>query len=166
MNHLTYSVESALRSQNWETALSLALALPDIAGRVEYPDLGSGRRYSLWFDQYVGHRYSHEIGADKTLHVFLSGDDCYALRCAYLHEGSSDITQQRARKALDSFLFSKPFPGANIHCNQSGNKLQLQVDIFCNDIIDGVHQWLSDISGTAKESLVQNFLKIDDIGSF
>jgi hypothetical protein len=31
-----------------------------------------------------------------------------------------------------------------LHCNQLNNILQLQVDIFCNDISQGVTQWVVD----------------------
>ena len=79
---------------------------------------------------------------DGAPHVFLHGEDCYALRCAVLHEGADDIVTQRARVALDSFLFVAPRNGWTVHCNQSNAKLQLQVDIFCEDICAGVDAWL------------------------
>gem|GEM_PF-5459543 len=34
-----------------------------------------------------------------------------------------------------------------MHLNQRNNILQLQVDVFCNDVIDATHQWLSDVQG-------------------
>lgn len=80
----------------------------------------------------------------KREHVFLSGDDAYALRCAYLHEGGSDITYQKARKALHDFLFVEPPGQGSVHCNQSNSSLQLQVDKFCADICDGAQTWLED----------------------
>lgn len=45
------------------------------------------KRYADWFDKYVGHRYKSKIGAHQEEHTFLTGNDCYALRCSYLHEG-------------------------------------------------------------------------------
>ena len=63
-------------------------------------------------------------------HVFLSGADCYALRCAFLHEGRDEITDQRAGEVLDAFAFVVPPAGSAIHSNQNNQTLQLQVDIF------------------------------------
>lgn len=91
----------------------------------------------------------------------LGGNDCYALRCAYLHEGADDISKQRAREAVDKFLFIVAPSGLTIHCNMINNRLQLQVDIFCADIKDGVVNWLSDIAGDSdKVAETAKLLKI------
>lgn len=71
-------------------------------------------------------RSDHLVGDTS----FLNGGDCYALRCAVLHEGSDDIVEQRAREALERFEFYEPAPGLRMHCNQIGVRLQLQVDLF------------------------------------
>jgi hypothetical protein len=86
-------------------------------------------------------KYSARVGAESTPHVFLSPSDCYALRCALLHEGREEITEQRAREVLDRFHFIEPPPSGQIHCNQINNVLQLQVDIFCNDVLSGLREW-------------------------
>jgi hypothetical protein len=75
------------------------------------------------------------------------GDDCYALRCSFLHQGLSDITEQRARRVLSDFRFVHPDPNGRLvpHCNRFRDAvhdvLQLQVDLFCRDICAGVEQW-------------------------
>ena len=74
---------------------------------------------------------------------FLTGNDCYALRCAFLHEGRDDISRQKAKEALERFLFVVPPHGWEIHCNMINGGLQLQVDIFCRDVERGVTEWLS-----------------------
>jgi hypothetical protein len=147
------SIELALAADNWHAALVVALALPDMAGFVEDPSAASGTRYSEWFDSYVGDRYK------SSWHTFLSGSDCYALRCSLLHEGRDETAHQRARDALDRFQFLAPM-GWNIHCNQAGTKLQLQVDIFCRDICHGVRSWLmsipaSDVRQTRLSAMLQ-----------
>jgi hypothetical protein len=102
------------------------------------------------------------VGARKP-HVFLHGEDTYALRCAVLHEGVDDIDNQRAREALGSFLFVEPPAGrSSIHCNQSNGVLQLQVDIFCGDICDGVDKWIR-VVPPAREDVqlaIQRLMKI------
>jgi len=154
-----------MQSHNWYAALTLTLTLPDIAGKVDTPAGGSNARYAQWFDQYIKGKYTSEIGPEHMKHVFLSGNDCYALRCAYLHEGKSEILLQRSRDVLEDFLFVSPKHGLFLHCNQNGNRLQLQVDQFCNDILDGISLWLTNIhSDKTKQDALNGQLKIFEIG--
>jgi len=85
MNRFTNSIEKSLENENWYAALSLALTLPDICANVSSPATGSKVRYVSWFNQYMLSKYTRQVGADKSEHVFLCGEDCYALRCALLH---------------------------------------------------------------------------------
>jgi hypothetical protein len=60
-----------------------------------------------------------------------------------LHEGGGNIEDQRAREALDKFHFIIPPDNGIIrHKNQYGRVLQLQIDIFCNDLCDSVNDWM------------------------
>ncbi|MDN4165478.1 hypothetical protein QWY31_08200 [Cytophagales bacterium LB-30] len=164
MEALTKSIEESLATKNWYAALTVTLILPDISGKIEYPGIGSNKRYANWFNKYVGNCYKSQVGASRNEYIFLSGDDCYALRCSYLHEGTSSITHQRARDVLDDFKFVSPPPSGQIHCNQFDNKLQLQVDIFCRDIIKGVKNWKLEIeSDSSKTSRLNEFLKIYEL---
>ena len=138
MEIIIKSLNKAINNNNWYVALFTALSLPDICGKIEDPKKSSTQRYKEWFDKYLAKKYKKEIGTKKQEHVFLSADDCYALRCAYLHEGSGEIIDQNTRRTLEYFQFSAPPESGSIHCNQSNNTLQLQIDIFCSDIIEGV----------------------------
>ncbi len=146
MDTFLNALRSGIHKKNWHAALFIALALPDICGKMEDPDGKSGPRYRSWFQRYVEPKYTNWVGPRDTghEHKFLSASDCYALRCAYLHEGADDITEQTAREALERFHFIKPSRRSILHCNQINQVLQLQVDIFFNDIIAGVEQWLAD----------------------
>lgn len=98
-------------------------------------------------------------------HIFLSSDDCYALRCSYLHEGSGDITGQKARKVLERFHFIEPpRNGGTFHRIQSKNVLLLQIDLFCQDMIDGVTAWERTVwaNGTVFQQKLA-LLKIHDV---
>lgn len=130
---------------NYYAAIAMALTLPDICSKLQYPEeRNTGTRYKNWYDQYMLKKYQHEVGADRQLHTFLSGNDFYALRCAYLHHGESEVTDQRAREVLNHFVFLKPQLMSAIHLNQSDDKLQLQVDIFCVDVLLSVEEWVQD----------------------
>ena len=136
------AVRSSVSEKNWYAALSTALILPDICGRLQNPAKLSGVRYAEWFNTHMAIRYSHPDEDGGPHRQFLAGNDCYALRCAYLHEGGDDILSQSAREALQRFQFCVP-PGNNtFHCNDRDGVLQLQVDIFCRDLADGAENWL------------------------
>ena len=155
------SIIKSLESKNWYAALFIALAIPDICGALEHPDTSSSVRYVSWYDKYMLPKYSSTMGALHEPHVFLSGDDCYALRCSLLHEGTGDVEKQKISKILKSVRFNEPPDKGMMHRTQLKNVLQLQVDAFCNDIIDATHQWLSDVQGDASiQARTQLLLKI------
>jgi len=165
MDNFINAINKAIKGKNWHGALFIALTLPDICGKVEFPRLSSGKRYIDWFDEYMGNKYKTESV------VFLSGEDCYALRCALLHEGTDDITQQRSRKILEQFVFMTDGP----HCNLSqdnyvnGKKvetfLQLRVDKFCKDVCDSVEVWLKKVSkNTVIAKRLKNTIEIHEPG--
>ncbi len=145
MDDLIKALEASIVNKNWYGSLFVALSVPDICGYLESPTERSRARYEQWFEEYMLPKNSARIGPDRTLHTFLSPSDCYALRCALLHEGREEITEQRAREALDRFHFIEPPPSGQIHCNQINNVLQLQVDIFCNDVLSGLREWFQKI---------------------
>lgn len=144
------SITKSLGSKNWYAALFMALTIPDICGALEHPNEKSAVRYVNWYNKYMLPKYSSTMGRLQEVHVFLSGDDCYALRCSLLHEGTGDIGGQAISRILESVHFNEPSDkGGMLHCNQSKSVLQLQVDIFCHDFISAAHQWLSDVQDDA-----------------
>ena len=149
------SLNDAVAANNTYAALTLALSLPDICCYAKHGRT-SGKRYAEWFGVYVEAKYRQMVGAWQLgmgMQVtFLNGDDCYALRCAFLHEARDEILEQRARQALERFVFVEP--GFGCHSSiLNGTLLSLQVDRFCKDIADGVEQFLNDVVGDAE---VQN----------
>jgi hypothetical protein len=135
--------------------------LPDICGKLQFPEKCSRERYTNWFNKYLRGKYTSKIGPKRIKHTFLSGSDCYALRCALLHEGVGDISAQKAQSVLSRFHFVFPPQGGMIHWNQFNNVLQLQVDIFCKDLCEGVKVWLDDVGNDETiKSRMENILKI------
>lgn len=148
MEEIIQSLETSISNKNWYGALFIALSLPDICGKIDNIHAGSRARYEAWFIEYVQSKYTVVNTHRNETTIFLSGNDCYALRCAYLHEGQDDISKQRAKEVIESFHFIAPLNNMMIHNNKINDKLQLQVDIFCTDIVNGVKQWLSGITET------------------
>jgi len=158
------SVRQAIQTGNWYSAICLALALPDICGWLETPNVRSSERFVSFFDRFLAQAYTRPVGAQRQLHVFLSGNNCYALRCAFLHEGCDQVERQNAHRALTAFRFVAPSRNI-VHMNQSGTVLQLQVDIFCEDICGAVEGWMA--TGVAADAEVlarlQEMLVIDEL---
>ncbi len=149
MQHFVHAMRASVAQGNWYAALALALTLPDICGRLENPATGSQARFVAWYDRFLLGRYQSRIGPDRRLHTFLSGQDCYALRCAFLHQGEFGIDDQRAQQALERFHFTAPRPGQVVHNNQVNNTLQLQVDLFCLDVCEAIEEWLISVQDDA-----------------
>jgi hypothetical protein len=168
MEPFLLSIRASLEARNWLAALTTALLLPDICGFIEGTERGSEARYVAWFRRYVQPRYTGRPG-NMFDHIFLSGNDCYALRCALLHEGTDETVGQRARQTLERFEFVTPLPGnINRHNNQNGTRLQLQVDDFCADMCRGAEQWLKDSGAQTSEARrrMSNLITIEhDVGA-
>ncbi len=164
MNRFSNSIRESLNTENWHAALMMALTMPDICGLIETPEENSKTRSVNWLKRWIEPLYTHRIGHDAHVHVFFHAEDCYALRCSFIHEGSSMIEQQRARKVLDDFHFIVPPSRGGIkHCNQKNSYLQLQVDIFCNQIADKVDEWAESIAGNPEiEARMAGLILIHD----
>lgn len=168
MEHLITAVESSLQQENWYAALSLSLTLPDICSKIDEPEVFTNTRFPRWVNKYFSPtytrmmpNYSPERGSYREEHVFLSGEDFYALRCAVLHEGSDSIISQKASKALEKFTFVAPLPGFLVHMNQRNLTLQLQVDQFCMDVCQAVRLWLSSVTeGSEQSQRIQRLMRI------
>lgn len=154
-------LERAIRDRNWHAALVMALTLPDICAKTVVPAGGSQRRYADWFDKHLKDKYTG--GAGEHRHAFLTGSDCYALRCALLHEGSADITEQRAQEALERFNFITPGERGNSwHNNKRDGTLVLMVDEFAADFLAGARSWWASLNEEQREEARQRHLKLID----
>lgn len=152
MKDFIVAIDKALQDENWYGALFISLTIPDICGRLQYPKLKTEARYVGWFEKYLKDKYTSRVGVLGEEHIFLSGEDCYAFRCALLHEGTDDITRQKSRKVLEKFFFTT----TGSHCtymqdNHVNGKripttLQLNVERFCRDISSAAEVWLGDVA--------------------
>ncbi|WP_431030059.1 hypothetical protein [Lysinibacillus sp. LZ02] len=166
INPFIESIESNIKEGNWYSALTLALTLPDICGRLSTPEVTSGKRYAKWFDEFVGSKYLMDDILGQR-HIFASGNDFYALRCAFLHQGESDISIQRAKETVEKFKIQAPkvidgqYSGShNVKIDQY---LMIRLDIFCEDIAEGVKKWVSENKGkTDVEKRANQLVMIDN----
>jgi hypothetical protein len=148
MDDLIKALEAALQNENWYGALFVALTVPDICGYLETLKESISGRYKRWFKKYMP-LYASYVGGESTRKIFLSPSDCYALRCALIHQGGEVVKEQKARETLERFHFTEPSPNIQIHCIViNDNILQLQVDIFCRDVLNGFKKWCQDTQNT------------------
>ena len=116
-------------------ALFASLALPDICGAIS-SDNGQAHRkkYIEWYDKYMAH----------TCH-FLAGEDCWRFRCSLLHQGST----QHPKGSYARIVFVEPSATTSVlHCNVLNDALNIDVTVFCADMIQGVENWLQENENT------------------
>ena len=90
------------------SALALALTLPDICGKAEFPnEYSSRKRYIDWYDNHIG-KYelerSKSLGDTPTEFPYLNGELLYQLRCSFLHTGDADIDKSKLHKEQNQKL--------------------------------------------------------------
>lgn len=101
LQRLIDDMNNALSANCYLAALSIALMLPDICGKAEYPDLKVGERYKAWYDEFVG---KYEIPPvpdgwpDDTKMPYLSGEVVYSLRNSFLHQGTPNIEPEKIKE--------------------------------------------------------------------
>lgn len=158
MQNIVDSVYSALKNEDWYAALFVSLTLPDICSALEHGNT-SGEKYADWFEQNL----SQYKG-------FLSGNDCYALRCSLLHSGKDDISDQRKQEVLEHYVFLTKGSHCNLFkdCVFNGEKksfLQLNTQIFCKDICKAVEDWLvSSSANSAIQARLKDTIEIHEPG--
>ena len=88
-------IEKALEAELYNCALALALTLPDVCGKVEFPNCGNKKRYKDWFSLYALPCFTVEAtklpSEEIVEYTWLSAEECWALRCAFLHAGNYDV---------------------------------------------------------------------------
>ena len=80
--------------------LALALTLPDICGKAEYPQENSNKkRYIQWYDENVGiTEKPPKFTQSDTEMPYLSGEVVYSLRCQFLHQGTPNIEAAKIKE--------------------------------------------------------------------
>ena len=98
-----------IQDGRWQSALALALTLPDICGGIAYPETVKkyrdgrvmedrygkpardvGSQYIQWFDQYAGPFFKKNETDERP---YLCGERCWQLRCEYLHQNKGFVNE-------------------------------------------------------------------------
>ena len=132
MNELLEQIETACDTGHLYLALFCSLTLPDICGAISSPDgLATGPRYKEWFDKFIAPKYDG----------LFDGSNCYAFRCSTLHQGKAE----HRNLGYDRVLFLAPLPGGEcvMHKNILNDALNLDLVLFCKDLVNGVRDWVA-----------------------
>lgn len=89
-------INICLEHECFMSALGMALTLPDICGKAEYPTDGVTKRYIKWTNEYISayEKDDSPYGIDMP---YLSGEVLYNLRNAFLHQGNPNIVSSEMR---------------------------------------------------------------------
>ena len=141
MRDLLDQIYAATNAGQFYLCLFPSLTLPDICAAMESDDgMASRSRYVAWFDKYVAHKYYHSVMEE----CVFSGDDCYYYRCALLHQG----TGQHPKLRWNRVFFLEPGSGPVANMNVIGDMLNLDVGLFCINMLNSVLDWWSANSET------------------
>ena len=132
MKDFLAQIEKGLDENLYFLSLFSALAIPDLCGAMGSKNgLATKEKYTAWFDKCVAQKYNG----------FLSGNNCYYFRCSLLHQGSS----QHPNNSYERVLFVEPSATTNVfHNNIMNGALNIDVRIFCSDMIAGAKEWLEE----------------------
>lgn len=101
-------IKVALDHDLYYVALISALTLPDICGKVAFPNEGVGKRYIDWYNQEIGYYERNPNPQIQEKMPCLSGEVMYSLRCSLLHSGIPNVdNDQLIRKGelpIDFFV--------------------------------------------------------------
>lgn len=137
------AIRKAVEAENWHAAIFLALTMPDICSGFEQPEAHSKARYIAWFDKYLKQNYF--LGFSRTPSQLFTARDCYALRCALLHQGIDDVSDQKSRETVNRVKFTT----RRAHVVKIADFLMLDVSMFCAEVCTAVEAWSADVRAKA-----------------
>ena len=106
----------------------MTLCVPDICAALESANgEASGQKYKKWFETYV----NKEVG--------ISSEDCYYFRCSFLHQRST------FHKKSNFTRIAEPHSSNTFHRNIINDILNIDLKIFCYEIINAARRWLKDM---------------------
>lgn len=96
LERLILDVDKAMDAEVYLAALSLMLTLPDICAKAKYGNsLGNKKRYTRWYNEYIGQYEKSPQEKDDISMPYLSGEVIYQLRCNVLHQGTPNIDPEK-----------------------------------------------------------------------
>lgn len=141
MRDFLEQIEAAARTNYYYLSLVGALMVPDICGALGSANgKASKDTYIRWFNEHIAPRY--RVGTRQ----FFSGEDCYSFRCSFLHQG----TTRNPKSSYSRIVFIEPSTssGTIMHNNILNDALNLDINIFCSDVVQAARRWVDEVEGS------------------
>lgn len=140
-------IRNALNNGTYYCALALALTLPDICGQVEN-HLKSGDRnsYIKWVNDYIEEKDYKSPLAGFEAQEF-TGEMCYSLRCKVLHNGNTDVKNEKLNVFVDDFILTFPsdknYYNGFVYIEKANGKTitHIGIDYVCERICDAAEKF-------------------------
>ena len=128
--------------------MALSLTLPDICAQVENGIKESNRSYYIdWVNNHMNAEDYHFPIPEFETQTF-TGEMCYSLRCKVLHNGNTDVSNQKLNVLIDDFVLLRPgdpdyYHGYRYEQKKGTNnanilKTYIGVDYLCETICEAV----------------------------
>ena len=155
------SIRLSLESENYFAALTNSLILIDICAKIYAPtEKEPNKRYTKWIDDILITKLTYSNN-------YLSSSNIWFLRCAMLHEGSSDPTtnisyqkfgKMKVRDIVPT-IFPKEFHDKILVADQGDNYPTLFFDVvyFCEMVLSIASDWTNNNVELVKESALNLF---------
>lgn len=127
----------ALENGLFFAALSLALILPDVCGKAQYPNEGTKSRYIKWYEDYIGCNDKIPRFPNSQIDLpYPSGEVIYELRCNVFHQGTPAIKPEFDSITHFALRYEtvKPinmYMGESSGYSPKGKSLSLHINILC-----------------------------------
>lgn len=148
--HRVEEVELNAADKRWQSALALALTLPDICGAIAFPEIvrhhrdgrvildrqrnparDVGGQYIRWFDAYASEFFKLSPDAPAP---YICGARCWQLRCEYLHQNKGFLNDEGERSVqfhlgvnCGTSVCQAPVPGPS----SDGEEIRIDIQQFC-----------------------------------
>lgn len=135
IEHIIEEINHCLKNDLQIAALTMALTLPDICGKVYLPKEKVGKRYIDWYNDHVAKPQDKPSGDDAG-HFTISGEVVYKLRCAMLHESNPTVTGTAEKITQFSLIWR-----SEQSCSRTPVDRCIQLDAIvslCQDICEAV----------------------------
>jgi hypothetical protein len=177
------ALTDAIKYKNWHLALMPALTLPDICCSLEVDEQSGRKAYIKWIDTYsIGTNFKYTLYGIQNVRTrseyldsvknssldkiepyngdLLNGVIVYALRCAFLHNGDANISEQDVHKdnsqrilGINKIKFISDPPKINQQFGENvlelvkiyeqiGDVVELDAKKFCKEILVCVENWI------------------------
>lgn len=142
MDDLLKEIRAAVQGKAWVLALFGTLALPDICAALGSSNgQTNGNKYKRWVRENLGDDYPN-----------LDPGELWQMRCSMLHQGNSSTA------SYSRVVFMVRANGNVYHNNILGDALNLDLEIFCGDVLRAVGTWLE--ANKLEPNVVRNSVSV------